>query len=152
MAKGSGPNARESGTGQDTHKMCVPVPPRPLPCGTRRDIVPSCPVVPRRAANNGNLTFWIAHRGRPGSTRPCFSGGGAIIAAVRVPLSRACGGDIVLPLMSRELCLEVKARADGFRELYGWPNKRDALVVKADRQKPLVIVRLSLAEIAKPVA
>ena len=31
MAKGSGPNARESGTGQDTHKVCVPVPlPSPL--------------------------------------------------------------------------------------------------------------------------
>ena len=28
MAKGSGTNGRESGTGQDTHKVCVPVPPR----------------------------------------------------------------------------------------------------------------------------
>jgi Holliday junction resolvase len=75
------------------------------------------------------------------------------IAAVR-PLSGAVGGrfagDIVLPLMGRELCLEVKARADGFRELYSWLNQRDALSVKADRQEPLVVVRLSLAaEIAK---
>ena len=46
------------------------------------------------------------------------------IAAVRVPLSGAVGGrfggDIVLPLMGRDLCVEVKARADGFRELYSW--------------------------------
>jgi hypothetical protein len=76
------------------------------------------------------------------------------IAAVRVPLSGAVGGrfagDIVLPLMGRDLCVEVKARADGFRELYCWLNERDALIVKADRQEPLVVLRLSLAaEIAK---
>ncbi len=76
------------------------------------------------------------------------------IAAVRVPLSGAVGGrfagDIVLPLMGRELCVEVKARADGFRELYSWLNERDVLIVKADRQEPLVVVRLSLAaEIAQ---
>ena len=74
------------------------------------------------------------------------------IAAVRVPLSRAVGGrfagDIVLPLMGRDLC-EVKARANGFRELYCWLKERDLLIVKADRQEPLVILGLSLpAEIA----
>ena len=71
------------------------------------------------------------------------------IAAVRVPLSGAVGGrfagDIVLPLMGRDLCVEVKARADGFRELYCWLDQRDVLIVKADRQEPLVILRLSLA-------
>ena len=75
------------------------------------------------------------------------------IAAVRVPLSGAVGGrfagDIVLPLMGRDL-----RRGEGpsrwFRELYSWLNERDVLIVKADRQEPLVIVRLSLAaEIAK---
>ncbi len=76
------------------------------------------------------------------------------IAAVRVPLSGAVGGrfagDIVLPLLGRELCVEVKARADGFRELYCWLDGRDVLIVKADRQEPLVVVRLSLAaEIAR---
>jgi Holliday junction resolvase len=72
------------------------------------------------------------------------------IAAVRVPLSGAVAGDIVLPLMGRDLCVEVKARGDGFRELYCWLNERDVLMVKADRQQPLVVVRLSLAaEIAK---
>jgi len=76
------------------------------------------------------------------------------LASVRVPLSGAVGGhfagDIILPLMGRDLSVEVKARADGFRELYCWLNERDILIVKADRQKPLVIHRMSLpAEIAK---
>ena len=76
------------------------------------------------------------------------------IAAARVPLSGAAGGrfagDIVLPLLGRDLCVEVKARAEGFRELYSWLNERDVLIVKADRQEPLVVLRMSLAaEIAK---
>jgi Holliday junction resolvase len=74
--------------------------------------------------------------------------------AARVPLSGAVGGrfsgDVVVPVHGRDLCVEVKARADGFRELYGWLVDRDVLIVKADRQEPLVVVRLSLAaEIAK---
>ena len=76
------------------------------------------------------------------------------IAAVRVPLSGAAGGrfagDIALPLLGRDLCAEVKTRADGFRELYCWVTDRDALIIKADRLQPLVVVRLSLAaEVAK---
>jgi Archaeal holliday junction resolvase (hjc) len=79
------------------------------------------------------------------------------IGAVRVPLSGAVGGrfagDIVLPLMGRDLCVEVKARAAGFRVLYSWLTNRDVLVVEADRQEPLVVLRLSLAaEIAKVAA
>jgi hypothetical protein len=71
------------------------------------------------------------------------------IGAVRVPLSGAVGGrfagDVVMPLMGRDLCVEVKARSDGFRELYTWLDNRDVLIVKADRQEALVVVRLSLA-------
>jgi Holliday junction resolvase len=75
-------------------------------------------------------------------------------AATRVPLSGAVGGrfagDVVMPLMGRDLCVEVKARAEGFRELYSWLDNRDVLIVKADRQEALVVVRLSLAaEISK---
>jgi hypothetical protein len=59
-------------------------------------------------------------------------------------------GDVVVPVQGRDLIAEVKARADGFRELYGWLDGRDVLIVKADRQEPLVVVRLSLAaEIAR---
>ena len=55
-------------------------------------------------------------------------------------------------LLGRDLCIEAKARAQGFRELYSWLNERDALIVKADRLEPLVVVRLSLAaEFAKLV-
>jgi hypothetical protein len=76
------------------------------------------------------------------------------LAAERVPLSGAVGGrfggDMVIPMMGRDLCVEVKARAGGFRELYSWLAERDLLIVKADRQEPLVVLRLSLAaQIAK---
>ena len=76
------------------------------------------------------------------------------IAAVRLPLSGAVGGrfagDIALPLMGRDLRAEVKARVDGFRELYCWLNRRDVLIDNADRHEPLIVVRLSLAaEVAK---
>ena len=75
--------------------------------------------------------------------------------ACRSPVRSAgrFAGDIVLSLMGRDLCVEVKARADGFRELYCWLDERDVLIVKANRQEPLVVVRLSLAaEIAKVAA
>ncbi len=79
------------------------------------------------------------------------------IAAERVPLSGAVGGrfagDVLLPLLGRDLCVAVKARADGFRELYSWLDGRDVLIVRADRREPLVVVRMSLAaEIAKGTA
>jgi len=47
---------------------------------------------------------------------------------------------------------DLKARADGFCEPYSWLTKRDVLIVKADRQEPLVFVRLSPAEIVELVA
>jgi hypothetical protein len=69
-------------------------------------------------------------------------------------LSGAVGGrfagDVIVPVQNRDLVLEVKARADGFRELYGWLDGRDVRIVKADRSEPLVVVRMSLAaEIAR---
>jgi Holliday junction resolvase len=79
------------------------------------------------------------------------------LAAVRVPLSGAAGGrfsgDVIMPLAGRDLCFEVMARADGFRKLYDWLQGRDVLIVKADRQEPLVVVRLSMAaEIAAGIS
>jgi hypothetical protein len=38
------------------------------------------------------------------------------------------------------LRIECKVRADGFRELYSWPNERDVLIVKSDPQEPFVVV------------
>jgi Holliday junction resolvase len=55
------------------------------------------------------------------------------------------GEDFTVTARGRALRGEVKARADGFRELYSWLEDRDVLIVKADRKEPLAITRLSLA-------
>src|SRR5262249_3399022 len=69
--------------------------------------------------------------------------------AERVPLSGSAGGsycgDISVPLLGRDLTVECKARKDGFRELYAWLDGRDALIVRADRKEPLVVVPMRLA-------
>jgi Holliday junction resolvase len=70
-------------------------------------------------------------------------------AADRVPLSGAArgrfGGDVSMPLLGRDLRLEVKCRGDGFRELYKWLAGADVLIVRADRSEPLVIVPIRFA-------
>ena len=49
-------------------------------------------------------------------------------------------GDVVLPLMGRDLCLEIKARAEDFRELCAWLTDRDVLIGEGrDRQELLVV-------------
>lgn len=68
----------------------------------------------------------------------------------RQPGSGSYGGrhahDVLLPLLGVDRRIEVKCRADGFRELYGWLDRGpDFLVVKADRKEPLVVVPLRLA-------
>jgi hypothetical protein len=56
-------------------------------------------------------------------------------------------------LLGSDRAVEVKCRAAGFRQLYDRLAERDVLIVKSDRQEPLVVVRLSLAaEIAKKAA
>jgi hypothetical protein len=53
--------------------------------------------------------------------------------AAKISRAYQPGHDIVLSLSGRDLCVEVKASADGFRELYCWLDQRDVLFVKADR-------------------
>src|SRR5277367_107545 len=69
-------------------------------------------------------------------------------AAERVPLSGSAGGsylgDITIPVLGVDRIVEVKVRADGFRELYRWLIDRDILIVRSDRNEPLVIIRLKL--------
>jgi hypothetical protein len=73
------------------------------------------------------------------------------IAAEKISGMYKPGADLSVPVLGVDRAVEVKCRADGFRELYGWLDERDILIVKADRREPLVILRLSLAaEIAKP--
>jgi Holliday junction resolvase len=70
-------------------------------------------------------------------------------AAERVPLSGSAGGsylgDLTVPLLGADRVVEVKVRANGFRELYAWLTDRDILIVRADRSEPLVVLPLSLA-------
>ena len=48
--------------------------------------------------------------------------------------------DVVIELLGR---LEVKVRARGFAQLYAWLDGADGLIVRADRQPPLVVVELA---------
>jgi len=70
-------------------------------------------------------------------------------AAERVPLSGSAGGsyfgDLIVPVLNVDRVVEVKVRANGFRELYRWLIDRDILIVRADRSEPLVVVPLKLA-------
>jgi len=70
-------------------------------------------------------------------------------AAERVPLSGSAGGsylgDLTIPVIGVDRVVEVKCRADGFRELYRWLIERDILIIRADRSEPLVVLPLKLA-------
>jgi hypothetical protein len=74
-----------------------------------------------------------------------------LIGARKVSRAYQAAHDLELSLGGdRMLRIECKARADGFRQLHDWLDERDSLIVKDDRQEPLVVVRLSLAaEIAR---
>jgi hypothetical protein len=70
-------------------------------------------------------------------------------AAERVPLSGAArgrfGGDLSVPLLGTDRRVEVKCRGNGFRQLYDWLDGADFLIVRADRQPPLVVLPFKLA-------
>ena len=75
-------------------------------------------------------------------------------AAERRPLSGAAGGsyigDATVPLLGRDLVIEVKCRAAGFTRLYEWLERRDLLVLKNDRKEFLVVLPLRMAlEVAR---
>src|SRR5262245_29645867 len=72
------------------------------------------------------------------------------LAAEKISGMYRSGADISVPVLGIDRDIEVKSRATGFSRLYSWLEDRYALVVKADRQEPLVIIRLrDAAEIAK---
>jgi hypothetical protein len=63
------------------------------------------------------------------------------------------GADLSVQILGVDRAIEVKCRAAGFRQIYDWPKQRDVLIVKADRQEPLVVPRMPLATgIAKGTA
>jgi hypothetical protein len=70
-------------------------------------------------------------------------------ATERVPLSGAArgrfGGDIGVPVLSRDLRGEAKCRSNGFNRLYEWLEGRDFFFLRADRKPLLVVIKLELA-------
>ena len=67
------------------------------------------------------------------------------IEATKISGAWLPGADLRLPILGVDRTVEIKCRAAGFRTLYDWLNDRDVLIVKADRQEPLVVLRMSLA-------
>ena len=75
------------------------------------------------------------------------------LAAERVPLSGAAGGsfagdiyfdaahwNVITGVVSVRWRAEVKARREGWKTLRRWLGDNDALVLKADREAPLVVL------------
>lgn len=78
------------------------------------------------------------------------------LAAERVPLSGAvknrhtAGGDVWVPVKNVDRLLEVKCRADGFKQIYDWMSGNYGLVIRRDRDEPLIVLRFAeFAELAK---
>jgi hypothetical protein len=72
------------------------------------------------------------------------------IAATKISRAWCVGADLCVPILGVDRGVEVKCCAAGFRQLYDWLKQRNVLIVKADRQEPLVVLRMSLTtEIAK---
>jgi hypothetical protein len=66
-------------------------------------------------------------------------------AAVKSSRNGYRGPDLTVPLLGVERVVEVKCRANGFRELYAWLADRDILIVRANRREPLCILPMWLA-------
>lgn len=65
------------------------------------------------------------------------------INGTKTPLSGALGGELRGDVIGPDGTIwECKARADGFKQLYKWLEKRDGLALKADRKPILVVMTL----------
>lgn len=62
--------------------------------------------------------------------------------AERIPLSGGAGGSFSGDLIINGKRAEVKGRAQGFKEIYKWLESVDYLLIRADRQEWLVVMRL----------
>jgi hypothetical protein len=68
------------------------------------------------------------------------------LEAKRVPLSGAqegYKGDVCMVGPTGDLTIEAKMRAGGQKQIREWLGVNDALVLGADRQQPLVVLRLT---------
>ena len=66
-------------------------------------------------------------------------------AAEKTSRTGYTGSDLSVPLLGIDRRVEVKCRGNGFRQLYGWLDGADLLIVRADRCEPLVVLPLRLA-------
>ncbi|RMD47622.1 MAG: hypothetical protein D6834_00535 [Aquificota bacterium] len=64
------------------------------------------------------------------------------IPAKRVPLSGSADGFKGDILIDESLKCEVKARKDGFKQIYDWLEGNDYLFLKANRKKVLVVMEI----------
>ena len=64
------------------------------------------------------------------------------LKAYRVPLSGggSIKGDVIINNDIEEWVLEVKCRANGFKEIYKWIDGHDALIIKSDNNKALMVM------------
>lgn len=61
------------------------------------------------------------------------------LAAEKVSGMYRPGADISCPVLGEDWDIEVKWRAEGFKQIYGWISGRRALVLRADNEKPLLV-------------
>jgi hypothetical protein len=66
-------------------------------------------------------------------------------AAEKISRMYRRGPDLTVPLLGTDRTVEIKIRSNGFRELYRWLVGAELLIVRADRQPPLVILPLRFA-------
>jgi hypothetical protein len=66
-------------------------------------------------------------------------------AAEKISRMYRRGPDLTMPLLGADRTVEINIRSNGFRELYRWLTAADLLIVRADRQPPLVILPLRFA-------
>jgi hypothetical protein len=64
------------------------------------------------------------------------------LAAWRIPLSGAAGGEFSGDIRIAGRVYEAKVRASGLKTLYGWLGNNYGLLLRADRQEQLVVLRL----------
>jgi len=66
------------------------------------------------------------------------------ITAKRIPLSGASWikGDMIINLNGKEMIGEVKARKEGFKEIYKWIDNKDFLFLRADRKDFLIVMNI----------
>ena len=62
-----------------------------------------------------------------------------LLGATKISAMHKAGHDLEMP---DGRTVEVKIRAGGFKRIYAWLEPVDILVIRADRQEPLVVITL----------